>query len=100
MTIMFSVKQLTKTKTLIHVFYNDYIAIILIIKFVTEMLTQLRMHWPEATKLSPDLTQCYNHLRTILLSVNMDVMSGNLKISLRLTHIFVVYNAIPTCVLG
>ena len=40
------------------------------------------------------------HLRTVLLSVNMDVMSGNLKISLRLTHIFVVYNAIPTCVLG
>ena len=24
-----------------HVFYNDYIAIILMIKFVTEMLTQL-----------------------------------------------------------
>ena len=42
-TIIFSVKQLTKTKTLIHVFYtsNDYIAIILMIKFVTEMLTQL-----------------------------------------------------------
>ena len=59
-----------------------------------------RLHWPEATKLSPDLTQCENHLRTVLLSVNMDVMSGNLKISLRLTHIFVVYNAIPTCVLG
>ena len=37
----FSVKQLTKTKTLIQVFYNDYIAIILMIKFVTEMLTQL-----------------------------------------------------------
>ena len=35
------VKQLTKIKTLIHVFYNDYIAIILMIKFVTEMLTQL-----------------------------------------------------------
>ena len=41
MTIIFSVKQLTKTKTLIHVFYNDYIAIILMIKFVTEMLTHL-----------------------------------------------------------
>ena len=40
-TIIFSVKQLTKTKTLIHVFYNDYIAIILMIKFVTEMLTHL-----------------------------------------------------------
>ena len=40
-TIIFSVKQLTKTKTLKHVFYNDYIAIILMIKFVTEMLTQL-----------------------------------------------------------
>ena len=27
MTIIFSVKQLTKTKTLIHVFYNDYMSL-------------------------------------------------------------------------
>ena len=59
-----------------------------------------RMQWPEATKLSTDLTQCYKHLRAVLLSVNMGVMSGYLNISLRLTHIFIVYNAIPTCVLG
>ena len=62
-----------------------------------------RMQLPDATKLTTDLTQCLNHLHAVLLSinhVNMDVMSGNLKISLRLTHIFIVYNAIPTCVLG
>ena len=46
-TIIFSVKQLTKTKTLIHGFYNDYIAIILMIKFVTEMLTQLLTTYAE-----------------------------------------------------
>ena len=37
-----------------------------------------------------------NHPYAVLLSVNKDAMDGDLKTSLRMTHIFVMYNEIST----
>ena len=38
------------------------------------------------------------HPYAVLLSVNKDAMGGNVKIFLRMTHIFSMYNAISTCI--